>query len=397
MTFDRKTRAFYRWLWDMALVAIILSAVHVPTARAADLNQGGANASTGAVFAKVWRLSGGVTASSGTPETRRSLQLGDTVHVGDRIEPAPNGELVLLTEDQSYLAVRPGAVFIAERFSALPGGSGQASFRLLQGGLRVLTGWIAKTNPKGYRVYTPAATIGVRGTDHEAYFLTEDAGTKLAQPAGTYDKVNVGLTLLETTDGMVEIPPGKVGFVRTLPSRKSRALITLLTPYILQSVPDFFVPGRFDAELDQLADAAQHSGACPAQDVAAAWLQRLDRAMDQRDDDGVLALFAQRVDVHSHVATANGPSASLQLGRREFVDSARAALRTVTNYSQKRLSVSAYPLDAAACNRVAVTSHVLEQGLRSGQSFRFESTETYVLERMEGAWQATRAEVTQHR
>lgn len=382
------------WRVGGFLAMVALSFQLVQGVRAADRSSD-VNDSFRVGFATVWRLSGSATGSHGSPEQTRPLGVGDTVYVGDRIAPAPNSELVLRTEDQSYLAIRPGGILVAELFSATKPGSGHASLRLIQGGLRVLTGWISKTNPKDYRLYTPTAAIGVRGTDHEAYFLTEEAGAKLTQPAGTYDKVNTGLTTLEAADGMVEIPPGKVGFVRSTASRKSRALITLLTPYILQSVPDFFVPGRFDLELDQLSAAAEDVGRCNAVDVATVWLQRLDQAMDQRDEEGLMALFASHVDVHSHVTVGIGSSASLQLGRREFVESAQAALRSVSDFRQKRLSVSAYSMDAVACSTIFVKSHVLEQGVRNGQSFRFDSIEEYVLQRMEGNWKATRAEVTQ--
>lgn len=372
-------------------------------------------------FAKVWRLSGSASASAGLPTTVRYLQVGDAVFVGERIEPARNSELVLQTLDQGYMAVRPGAAFMAERYSADGRDSDHVTLRLLQGGLRILTGWVGKMNPKDYRLFTPTATIGIRGTDHEAYFLNEELSARLAQPAGTYDKVNTGLTTLETADGLVEIQPGKAGFARMAGSRKSRALITLLAPHILESVPEFFVPGQFDGELDQLSGAATSGtptvpepandpvrsaglrdsrvqpelGRCNAMNVARAWLQRLDDAMGRGDSATVVALFAQQLDVSYQVATGSDGSTRSRVSRKDFVESAQRALRTVSQYQQKRLSVTAEPVQPYVCDKLVVKSHVLEQGRRNGQSFYFESTEEYVLERVGDFWVATRAAVVQ--
>lgn len=44
--------------------------------------------------------------------------------------------------------------------------SSRAFFRLLKGGFRAVSGLIGKANPAEYRVSTPVATIGIRGTDY---------------------------------------------------------------------------------------------------------------------------------------------------------------------------------------------------------------------------------------
>ena len=198
----------------------------------------------GTAFAKVWRIDGLVTAESGQSAQIRTLKPGDIVFVGDRMRATASGELVLRVEDGGYVAMRPGAEFLVEEFVANKSSSDRVSLKLLQGGLRLITGWVGKLNPKGYRVQTPSATIGIRGTDHEAYFLTSPMASSLSQTSGTYDKVLSGQTYLQTPDGSVDIEPGKVGFARSAQAPKTRALITLLLPVILDRVPEFFVPGQ---------------------------------------------------------------------------------------------------------------------------------------------------------
>lgn len=375
-------------------------------------------------FAQVWRITGSVSATAVEPALTRGLRAGDTVYVGEQLQAAANGEAVLRMDDGGYLAVRPGAQFRVEDFAADKSATDRLSVHLVQGGLRFITGWIAKLNPKGYRVRTPSATIGVRGTDHETYFLTDPVAQAWSQRAGTYDKVTTGQTYLETPDGSVDIAPGQVGFVRAPPVAKTRALITLLLPVVLDKVPEFFVPGQFDGELDQLSPAvaseavsvaaaagggAQPSagllvaapaqpvparltdGRCNAQAVAQTWLAQLDGAMARRNAPGVLALFAADVEIRAVVADGSGGTRTVSLGRDEFAAGAVAALKNLSDYSQRRLSVAGMVQAADACETVSVTSLVLEQGTQSGKPYRFETVEEYRLVEVKGQWLATKA------
>lgn len=50
-------------------------------------------------------------------------------------------------------------------------GASRAFFRLLKGGFRAVSGLIGKTDHNEYRVTTPVATIGIRGTDYFAEII----------------------------------------------------------------------------------------------------------------------------------------------------------------------------------------------------------------------------------
>jgi hypothetical protein len=101
---------------------------------------------------------------------------------------------------------------------------------LLKGTLRSVTGFIGKYNQKNYLIRTPTATIGVRGTDHEAYVIP--AGDSTGE-AGTYDKVNTGGTFIQSPQGRTEVTPNQAGFAQ----RGAK-------PRVLDSVPGFFKPTR---------------------------------------------------------------------------------------------------------------------------------------------------------
>ena len=373
----------------------------------------------GTAFAKVWRIDGLVTAESGQSAQIRTLKPGDIVFVGDRMRATASGEVVLRVEDGGYVAMRPGAEFLVEEFVANKSSSDRVSLKLLQGGLRLITGWVGKLNPKGYRVQTPSATIGIRGTDHEAYFLTSPMASSLSQTSGTYDKVLSGQTYLQTPDGSVDIEPGKVGFARSAQAPKTRALITLLLPVILDKVPEFFVPGQFDAELDQLSPMAavedilrtpdvdastvsrqpipvrSPSGSCNALGVAQAWLAQLDAAVSTRDVAGVLALFAQDARISAVVVDSVGQVKAFSLSRDEFAAGTLSALKALSGYSQRRLSVSAEPDNVDTCDTLSAKSLVIEQGMQNGKPYRFETVEEYQLKLVNGLWLATTASTKQ--
>jgi hypothetical protein len=394
---------------------VCISFAQLPAAQAAD--GPGAAEPKGLRFALVWRLKGDVHASNGGRS--RTLREGDLVYVGERVRAESNSEAVLKTDDGGMIAVRPGAEFAAEGFSARGEKSDNFVMRVFTGSLRIITGWIGRANRENYRVNTPTATIGVRGTDHEPYVLDKDIeSSDGAYRPGTYDKVNRGGTTLESAGKSVDIDPGKVGFVRAPGKQRTRALMTLLLPVVLERVPGFYVPGSFDAELDAFAATADDTGArqlarrqqdsdrgpvarapeaalCEPQAVARKWLAALDGAIQRRDGAAVIVLFAPDAAIRATVLDPQGGTATLDLNRQEFSDSALAALASLSDYRQRRLSVKGESVGSASCGEIKVSSTVSEQGKQGGKPYRFDSRETYLLQVRDGAWVAVRAETSQ--
>jgi hypothetical protein len=382
------------------------------TAFAADTTPSSPEA--GKHFASVWRIKGEVAATSGTTGKERILREGDPVFVGERVRAASTAEAVLKTDDAGAVAIRPSAEFVAERFSAQGDSSDNLTVRLITGSLRVVTGWIASTNRSGHQIITPTASIGIRGTDHEPYVLARDLVGATTYRAGTYDKVNRGATTLDAAGKTLDIDAGKVGFAR-YSDVKARALLTLLLPVLLDKVPDFYVPGEFDAELDRYSQTAdevslqqleqRRKGAvaapaaeCVPSAIAKTWIDMLDGAIVRKDAPGVIALFAPEVAVRAIVIRKDGSTATIDLGRDEFAQSTIAAVKQLENYQHRRVSLEASRTDeegGTACTRIGFMSVVVEQGLQAVKPFRFESQEEYLLELRAGKWLAIKAETTQ--
>ena len=103
----------------------------------------------------------------------RLLEKNDPLHEGDTLTTTERSYAVIALSDGSRMTLRPATTFTIEHFS-LAAGSEAAAFRLLKGGLRTLTGLIAKRNPDAVRFQTPTATIGIRGTSFDARICGED-------------------------------------------------------------------------------------------------------------------------------------------------------------------------------------------------------------------------------
>jgi hypothetical protein len=177
----------------------------------------------------------------------RVLQKGDAVAPGDRIVTSENALVQLRMNDGGYLSVRPGTEMKIDQFVFDEKDQKKSSFlvSLIKGGFRSITGLIGRTNPDAYEIRTPAATIGIRGTDHEPMYIPPVAsGLPTINAPGVYDKVNDGETFLRNEHGILPIKPGQIGFSPLKPA---------VAPQMLQRVPEFYkvdvkVEGRENRE-----------------------------------------------------------------------------------------------------------------------------------------------------
>jgi hypothetical protein len=95
----------------------------------------------------------------------RELNQGDFVYVNDEILTGARSFAVLQFTDGAKVTVRPDSKLIIESYLYAGNDGDEATLNLVSGGLRVITGAMAKTNPENYKVRTPVALMGVRGTE----------------------------------------------------------------------------------------------------------------------------------------------------------------------------------------------------------------------------------------
>ena len=155
-------------------------------------------------------VSGSVSAT-GTDGQTRTLRRGDLISGGDRIETR-GGRLQIRFTDGGFVSLQPNTVFGVDQYLYANAAPEESSlfFSLLRGGMRTITGAIGKVNKQNYRVRTPVATIGIRGTgylaetDNERTLVTVGHGRVFVENALGNVTGSAGENILAT----LEQPPG---------------------------------------------------------------------------------------------------------------------------------------------------------------------------------------------
>jgi hypothetical protein len=175
---------------------------------------------------------------------QRPAGLNMPLYPGDVIATGPQAELHAEMEDGAYLAARPNTQIKLVAYQMTGTAADKSWIDLLKGGLRMVTGWIGKTNPNAFRLKTPVATIGIRGTDFEVqHFSTHEAPSPAE--VGTQHLVHEGATLLSTEEDDIEVPAGSAAY----------ATDAQQAPKLHPDIPEFFKRkrGQFDTQVDEKA------------------------------------------------------------------------------------------------------------------------------------------------
>lgn len=101
----------------------------------------------------------------------RRLQRGDPVFQGETLRTGPQGRGQIRFTDRGVLSLRPDTVLVISDY-AYEGNdpaAGRQQLNLDRGGFRTQTGRVAGANRQAYRVQTPVAVIGIRGTVFDAH------------------------------------------------------------------------------------------------------------------------------------------------------------------------------------------------------------------------------------
>jgi hypothetical protein len=114
---------------------------------------------------------GHIKVSRGAVQIERAGQMtpaavGAVVQAGDVVTTGPDGSVGITFLDNSLLSAGPNSVLAIDRF-AFDSTTHQGSFEssLRKGTLAVVSGKLAKQSPEAMKVKTPAAVLGVRGTE----------------------------------------------------------------------------------------------------------------------------------------------------------------------------------------------------------------------------------------
>jgi hypothetical protein len=163
---------------------------------------------------------------------QRAMERGTEVRVGDRVETQPGGHVHLRFVDGGRVSVRPVSRLVIESYAYSkdqPQLSG-IKFRLDEGVIRSITGQWGEAAKERFRLNTPVAAIGVKGTD----FVVRSEST------GTAATVFSGAIVLSPLTGqcMGSFGPCLNGSEKTLTEAMKGQMLELLRPEAMpQLVP----------------------------------------------------------------------------------------------------------------------------------------------------------------
>ena len=178
-------------------------------------------------------------AGSLTSPVRPGMQLA----AGDRLFTRGGGRVALRFSDGAVMALHPNTEFRIDDYQY--DAADQRSFlSLMRGALRTVTGAIGRRQRDDYRLNTPSATIGIRGTEYEASeTVCPPSGCGPGERAGLALRVIQGRVALSNEAGSLEVGAGATGLVtdrRTLPVLAAQTLPPQAVPP--QAAPAAAVP-----------------------------------------------------------------------------------------------------------------------------------------------------------
>ena len=130
------------------------------------------------------------------------LDNGDTVRTND-------GRVQLRFTDGSYVSLQPNTDFAISDYKYEGKSDDRGFFGLVRGAMRTVTGAVGRVNRNSYRITTPTATVGIRGT----------GGVVQVLPGGETLVIGTsGIWSLTNPAGSIDIPAGVSGLAPTRPN-----------------------------------------------------------------------------------------------------------------------------------------------------------------------------------
>lgn len=145
----------------------------------------------------------GTANAQGADQQTRALARRSNVFVGDRITTGNDSQLQVRMKDGAVVALGPNAEFAVKAYSEKAAGDkkDEAVLSLVQGGLRTISGHIDKST---YKLETPSATLGIRGTVFDVYVDQNGVSTVILRD-GAVDVTGSNVTRTLNIAGLASI------------------------------------------------------------------------------------------------------------------------------------------------------------------------------------------------
>jgi hypothetical protein len=189
--------------------------------------------------------------------TMRALKRRSEILEGDTITVEQGARAQIRFSDGSLLSLPEASQFRVDEYNldANDPDNERAIYSLLKGGMRTLTGAIGKKNPDNYRVNTPVATIGIRGTAYHAFLHRLPSGE-----FQLYGGVKHGSIVIENDGGASPFSTSQNFRVRSA-SERAGAILKLPKFYPLQDEDESATDGTATGDNAEDDDTATEDAA----------------------------------------------------------------------------------------------------------------------------------------
>jgi len=160
----------------------------------------------------VYDARGSVSATSLTSNfgknTPRRLIISDSITAGMMITTGSGSYAVIVFDDGQVISMQANSTLLVRSYIYFPlkVELSSATFSLLKGGMRFVSGYIAKSHPDAFKLSTPTGNISVNGTDFYVVMT----------PDGLYSKVLSGSIRLTNAAGSLATKAGDLALTESM-------------------------------------------------------------------------------------------------------------------------------------------------------------------------------------
>lgn len=143
----------------------------------------------------------------------RALSRHDVVYPGDLLVTGARGRAQIRMRDGALIDLKPRSEIEIESYrEATADEAGSAVLGFLRGAMRTITGAIGRGGDDEYRMNTPVATVGIRGTDYSLQYCDSGCAGD-GREIGLYGRVDDGEVEISNEWGTGAFPAGSYFFV----------------------------------------------------------------------------------------------------------------------------------------------------------------------------------------
>jgi hypothetical protein len=177
-------------------------------------------------------VSGVVAVSTGpmqafTEAVGRNLIAGDDVFLNDAVETGEATRAQVLLRDESVFSLAPSSKVVFDEFVYDPlAEEGLLEASLLGGGIRFVSGQLAKNRPENIKIRAGKATVGIRGT--EIIATHGDDGSTFVLLSGAMEvATDAGIQLIDRPGFGIDVSAnGLLGDIRQVPLAEINAILS---------------------------------------------------------------------------------------------------------------------------------------------------------------------------